>query len=57
MELWGFIKSSALYQLIHMEQSLRLSFYLRCSLRGYTVSTITEFPVEIMEALAPQSRR
>jgi hypothetical protein len=45
-----------LYLLVHMELSLCLSFYLRCSLGGYTVSTTVGFPVEIMEALAPQSR-
>jgi hypothetical protein len=36
-----------------MKLSLRLSFYLRHSLRGYTVDTTVGFPVEIMEALAP----
>jgi hypothetical protein len=40
-----------------MELSLRLSFYLRHSLGGYTVGTIVGFPVEIVEALAPQSCR
>jgi hypothetical protein len=54
MELWVFIKSSALYLLVHMELSLRLSFYLRRSLHGYTVGTTVGFPVKIMEALAPQ---
>jgi hypothetical protein len=53
MELWGFIKSSALYLSVNMELSLRLHFYLRRSLRGYTVGTTTGFPVEIVEALAP----
>jgi hypothetical protein len=56
MELWDFIKSSTLYLLVHMELSLRQSFYLRCSLRGYTVGTTTVFLVEIVEALALQSR-
>jgi hypothetical protein len=55
MELWGFIKSSALYLSVNMELSLRLHFYLRRSLRGYTVGTTAGFPVEIVEALAPQS--
>jgi hypothetical protein len=54
-ESWNFIKSTALYLLVHMELSLCLSFYLRHSLRGYTVGTIMGFPVEIVEALAPQS--
>jgi hypothetical protein len=35
-----------------MELSLLLSFYLRHSLRGYTVDTTVRFPVKIMEALA-----
>jgi hypothetical protein len=39
-----------------MEFSLYLSFYHRRGLGGYTVGTTTEFPVEIVEALAPQSR-
>jgi hypothetical protein len=51
-----FIKSSALYLSVHMELSLRLSFYLKRSLRGYTMGTTTGFPVEIVKALAPQSR-
>jgi hypothetical protein len=38
---------------VHMELSLRLSFYLRHSLRGYMVGTTVVFPVKIMEALAP----
>jgi hypothetical protein len=42
-----------LYQLVHMKLSLRLSFYLRCSLGGYTVGTTLGFSVKIMEALAP----
>jgi hypothetical protein len=40
-----------------MELSLRLSFYLRRSLGGYTVGTTAGFPVEIVEALAPQPHR
>jgi hypothetical protein len=40
-----------------MELSLHLSFYLRCSLGGYTVGTIAGFPVEVVEALAQQPRR
>jgi hypothetical protein len=39
-----------------MELSLRLSFYLRRSLGGYTVGTNMGYLVEIVEALAPQSR-
>jgi hypothetical protein len=35
-----------------MELDLHMSFYLRCSLGGYTVGTTTGFLVEIMEALA-----
>jgi hypothetical protein len=38
-----------------MKLSLRLTFYLICSLRGYMVGTTAGFPVEIMEGLAPQS--
>jgi hypothetical protein len=38
-----------------MEFSLCLSFYLKPNLRGYTVGTTVEFPVEIVEALALQS--
>jgi hypothetical protein len=40
-----------------MELSLRLSFYLKRSLGGYTVGTTAGFPVEIVEALAPQPHR
>jgi hypothetical protein len=40
-ELWGFIKSSAQNKVVHMELSLRLSFQLRRSLKGYTVGTTT----------------
>jgi hypothetical protein len=35
-----------------MELSLCLSFYLRRSLRGYTMGTTMGFPVKIGEALA-----
>jgi hypothetical protein len=49
----GFLKSSALYLLVHMEPSLRPSFYLRHNLRGYTVDTTAGFPVKIVEALSP----
>jgi hypothetical protein len=52
-EPWGFFKLSVLYLLVHMELSLRLSFYLRRSLEGYTVGTTAEFQVELVEALAP----
>jgi hypothetical protein len=57
MEPWGFIKSSALYILVHIELSLRLGFYLRHSLGASTVGTTVGFPVKIVEALAPQSHR
>jgi hypothetical protein len=53
MELWGLFKSSVLYLSVHMELSLRLSFYLKHSLGGYTVETTVGFPVKIMEALSP----
>jgi hypothetical protein len=53
MEPWGFIKSLALYLSVHMELSLRLSFYLKRRLGGYMVRS----PSSIMEALAPQSHR
>jgi hypothetical protein len=36
-----------------MSNCFCLSFYLRCSLGGYTVGTTAGFPVEIIEALAP----
>jgi hypothetical protein len=52
MEPWDFIKSSALYLLVHMEHSLLLSFYLRYCLGGYTVGTAVGFRIEIVEALA-----
>jgi hypothetical protein len=55
MEPWDFIESLALYQSVHMEPSLRLSFYLRRNLWDYTVGTTTGFSVKIVEALAPQS--
>jgi hypothetical protein len=55
MEPWVFIKLSAQNKVVHMELSLHMSFYLRCNLRGYTVGTTTVFPVEIVEALGPQS--
>jgi hypothetical protein len=52
MELFGFIKLSMLYLLLHMELSLCMTFYLRHNLGGYMVNT-TRFPVKIEEALAP----
>jgi hypothetical protein len=52
MEPWGFFKSSVLYLSIHMKLSLRLRFYLRYSLSGYTMDTTAGFPVKIVEALA-----
>jgi hypothetical protein len=39
--------SSVQNKVIHMELSLRLSFYLRRSLRGYTMGTTAGFPVKI----------
>jgi hypothetical protein len=36
-----------------MELSLRLSFQLSRSLKGYTMDTTVEFQVKAMEALAP----
>jgi hypothetical protein len=42
-EQWDFIKSSALYLSVQMELSLRLSFYLRRSLGGYTVGRTVGF--------------
>jgi hypothetical protein len=53
MEPWGFFKSSTLYLSIHMKLSLRLSFYLKRSLGGYTVHMTVRFQVELVEALAP----
>jgi hypothetical protein len=44
-----------LYLLVHMELSLRLSFNLRRNLGSYTVGTTVGFPIEFVEALAPQS--
>jgi hypothetical protein len=55
MELWGFIKPLAQNKVVHIEFSLRLSFYLKRSLRSYTVGTTVGFPVETIEALAPRS--
>jgi hypothetical protein len=57
MELRGFIKSSAQNNVIHMELRLRLSFFLKRSLEGYTLGTTTGYPVKTMEALAPRSHR
>jgi hypothetical protein len=57
MEPCGFIKSSAQNKAEHLELSLRLNFYLRRNLRGYTVGTTASFPFEIVEALAPQPHR
>jgi hypothetical protein len=54
-EPWGFIKSSVQNQAVHMELSLCLSFYLKCSLEGYMGNTTTVFLVKTMELLAPQS--
>jgi hypothetical protein len=56
-EPWGFIKSSVLYLSVHIELSLRLSFYLKHSFGVYTVGTTAGFPLKIVEALAPQSHR
>jgi hypothetical protein len=57
IEPWGCIKSSAQNKTVHIELSLRLSFYLKRNLGSYTVGTTAGFPVKIMEALAPQHRR
>jgi hypothetical protein len=57
MEPWGFIRLLAQNKVVLMELSLCLSFYLRCSLGGYTVATTMRFLVEIMETLAPQPHR
>jgi hypothetical protein len=57
MELWGFDKSSAQNQAVHLELSLDLSIYLKRSIRGYTVGTTIGFPVKIVDALAPRSHR
>jgi hypothetical protein len=40
-----------------MELSLHLRFYLKHSLRLYTVGTTAGLPTKIVEALAPQSHR
>jgi hypothetical protein len=48
MERWGFIESSVENKALHMELSLRLSFYHKRKLGGATVG----FPVKIMETLA-----
>jgi hypothetical protein len=56
MEPRGFLMPSTSNQVVHMEHSLRPSFDLRRNLGGYTVGTTAGFPVEIMEALAPQHR-
>jgi hypothetical protein len=54
-EPWGYIKVvSATSHNTYATYPL-LSFYLRCSLEGYTVGTTVGFRVEIVEALAPQS--
>jgi hypothetical protein len=57
MKPWDFIKSSVLYLSVHMKLSLHLTFYLRRGLWSYMVDTTAGFPVEIVEALAPQSHR
>jgi hypothetical protein len=54
---WGFIKSSVQNKVVHMQLSLLLSFYMKRRLGSYMVSTTTGFPVEIVEALAPQPHR
>jgi hypothetical protein len=50
---WGFIKLSVKIYTVHMELGLRLTFQLRCDLRGYTMGTTTGFLVITMDALAP----
>jgi hypothetical protein len=50
MEPWDFNKSSVLLLLVDMECSLSQSFYLRHSLKCYTVCTTVGFLVKIMEA-------
>jgi hypothetical protein len=57
MELRSFVKPLVRNKAINIKLSLRLNFYLRCSLGGYMVGTTTGFPLEIMKALAPQSHR
>jgi uncharacterized SAM-dependent methyltransferase len=54
MELWDFIKSLAQNHAVHVELSLRLSFYLRHSLGRYMMGPAMGFLVKIVEALAPQ---
>jgi hypothetical protein len=56
-EPWGFIKLIALYLSVLMQLCLCLSFYLRRSHVGYIVGTTKGFPIEIMDALAPESHR
>jgi hypothetical protein len=56
-EPWGFNKSSVQNNVEHMELSLCLRFYLRRSLRGYTVGATMGFTIEIIEALALQPCR
>jgi hypothetical protein len=56
MEPWDFVKLLVLCQSVYMRLTLRLSFFLKNSLRGYKVGTTAGFPIKIMEALAPQSR-
>jgi hypothetical protein len=55
MESWGFIKPLVQNKAVHMKLSLCLCFYLRHSHGGYMVGTAVGFPVEIVEALGPQS--
>jgi hypothetical protein len=49
-EPWSFIKPSAQNKVVHMKLGIRLSFYLRHSLRGYTVGTTVGFLGNIVEA-------
>jgi hypothetical protein len=39
-----------------MQLSLRLSFYLRCSLRDYTVASTMKFQVKIVVAIESRGR-
>jgi hypothetical protein len=55
MKSWGFIKPLAQNKAVHIKLSLCLSLYLKHSLGGNTVGTTMGFPIEIVEALAPQS--
>jgi hypothetical protein len=57
MEPWDFIKTSVLYLLRHMELILRLSFYLRRCLGGYTLGTTMGFPVEMVGTCSTQGSR